>query len=413
MKKISCILIIFVLMISLFFSFSFADEENAENTEQQTEQEQQEEQPTPEPAPEIKETVVNTYGKVTETSGVKEVFNGNIADQVQEVTIEIIEGDYIGEEYTLEYVLSYDLEGKMLAKELDVGDKVEVQITEDKEGNVTATINDVVRGNKIIIVCIIFLVSIVAIGGKKGLRAMIGLIFTLAIIFLFMIIRISSGTNAIVMSILVSGIAIFITFGILDGFNKKTFSAALGAFCGVLVAGIIALIFNNSAKMTGAYEDAVRLSIDTAKINFNFLDVLFAGILVSAIGACMDISMSIVTGLHELKMKDSEITWKELFKEGMKIGKNNIGTMVNTLILALLGGTLSLILLFMAADMRFMEILDKEQIAEQIITAIAGSIGVVYTVPITSLIYSLMNKEKIIYRRVTENKVDGKRSLKL
>ena len=411
MKKGICIFVVFLLMISLFLSISFADEETTENQENTEQQEQvSEEQPQ---ITEIKETVINTYGKIVETSGVKEVFNGNVADQVQEVTVEITKGDYIGEEYTLEYVLSYDLEGKMLAKELDVGDKVEVQITEDQEGNVTATINDVVRSNKIIVVFVIFLISVVIIGGKKGLRAMLGLLITLAIILFFMIVKISSGTNAILLSIFVSAITIFITFGVIDGFNKKTFSASIGAFGGVLIAGIIASIFNNSAKMTGAYEDAIRLSVNVANVKFNFLDVLFAGILVSALGACMDIAMSIVTGLNDLKMKNSEVTWKELIKTGMEIGKNNIGTMVNTLILALLGGTLSLILLFIATDMHFMEILDKEAIAEQVITAIAGSIGVVYTVPITSIAYAIINKDKIIYRRNTENRVDGKRSLKL
>ena len=411
MKKVWSILLIFILMSSLCLGFSFADEEttenpeNAETTESTTQQETEEQ--------EVKEIVINTYGKVVDTNGVKEVFNGNIADQVQDVTIEIIEGDYIGEEYTLEYVLSYDLEGKMLARELEVGDKVEVQITEDKDGNVTATINDVVRSNKIVFVFVVFLLSVVIIGGKKGLKAMISLIITLVMVFFFIIIRISNGSNAVLLSVLVSAATIFITFVILDGLNKKTLSASLGAFGGVIIAGIITSIFNNSAKMTGAYEDAIRLSVNMSKVNFNFLDVLFAGVLVAALGACMDIAMCIVTGLNDLKMRDSEVTWKELFKEGMEIGKNNIGTMVNTLILAFLGGTLSLVLLFSATDMRFMEILDKEAIAEQVITAIAGSIGVVYTVPITSIIFSLMNKDKIIYKRVTDNRVDGKRSLKL
>ena len=87
--------------------------------------------------------------------------------------------------------------------------------------------------------------------------------------------------------------------------------------------------------------------------------------------------------------------------------------MTNTLILAYVGGSLTLILLFMACNMSIIDILNKETIAEQIISAIAGSMGVIYTVPITSFIYSVLNKDKVIYKKNSENRIDGKRSLKI
>ena len=148
-------------------------------------------------------------------------------------------------------------------------------------------------------------------------------------------------------------------------------------------------------------------------MNFNFRDLLFAGILVSALGACMDVGMSIASSLDEIKMKKPDITWQELLKSGMNIGRDVIGTMTNTLILAYVGGSLTLILLFMACNMNLFEILNKETIAEQIISAIAGSMGVVYTVPITSLAYSVLNRDKVIYKKTSDNKLNGKRSLKI
>lgn len=123
--------------------------------------------------------------------------------------------------------------------------------------------------------------------------------------------------------------------------------------------------------------------------------------------------MSIASSLDEIKNKTKDITWQELFKSGMSIGKDVIGTMTNTLILAYVGGALKLILLFLACDMQLGEILNKETIAEEIISAIAGSMGVVYTVPITAFVYSFLNRKKTIYKTVSENKIEGKRSLKI
>jgi uncharacterized membrane protein len=222
------------------------------------------------------------------------------------------------------------------------------------------------------------------------------------------------GENAIRNSIIAAALIIVGTFIIIgNGINKKILTAALGTLGGVLTAGIVAVIFNKLAKMTGASEEAIQLSVNMLSVDFNFRHLLFAGIIISALGACMDVGMSIASSLDEIKMKNPDITWKELFMSGMNIGKDIIGTMSNTLILAYVGSSITLILLFMASDMNIVEILNKETIAEQIVSAIAGSIGVIYTVPITSFVYSIFNRDKVIYKKTSENKLNGKRSLKI
>lgn len=410
MKKISIILIVFLLMINFFTIYVQAEE-------QQTNIEQTNVEQTTENSEEIvekSETIITTYGKIIETKDVKENITGTVTDKVQPVVVEIIDGDYIGEEFSTDYVLSYDIDGKILAYELDVGDKVSVQISEDADGNVTATVLDVVRANYLIGLFVIFLISLILVGGKKGLKSILGLLYTIVLIYFIMVRGIYNGDNAIKNSIITCGLIIVGTFIIIgDGINKKILTAAIGTLGGVLSAGIIALIFNNMAKMTGACEDAIQLSINASTINFNFRELLFAGILVSALGACMDVGMSIASSLDEIKMKNPDITWKELLKSGMNIGRDVIGTMSNTLILAYVGSSLTLILLFMACNMSVFEILNKETIAEEIIPAIAGSMGVVFTVPITSLVYSIMNRDRVIYKKVSDNKINGKRSLKI
>lgn len=357
--------------------------------------------------------ITDTVAKVIEAKEAKDVVNGSMKDKVQEVTIEIIEGDYIGEEFTTEFILSYDIDGKILAYELEKGDKVLVQLAEDVDGNVTATVQDVVRANYIFLMFGFFLFSIILVGGKRGIKAIIALLLTILFIYLILIKRIYVGDNAIFMTILTSILIIGGTFIVIGGMNKKILTAAIGTLGGVISAGLVALFFNNLAKMSGACEEAIQLSINMASINFNFRDLLFVGIIISAIGACMDVGMSIASSLDEIKMKNPDITWKELFKSGMNIGRDIIGTMTNTLILAYVGSSLTLILLFMACNMSFTEILNKETIAEQVIAAIAGSIGVVYTVPITAFAYSTLNKDRVIYNKTSENKINGRRSLKI
>ena len=393
MKKVSILLISFLLMINaMTFVVNGTEPELVENHE----------------------TLINTYGKIIEVKEPIEVVTGTVKEKVQEVIVEITEGDYLGDEFTTNYVLSYDIEGKILAYELDEGDKVSVQIVEEVDGTITVTVLDVVRANYIIVMFVLFLGSVVVIGGKKGFKAILGLLYTILLIYFVMIKGIFGGDNAILNSIITTTLIIIGAFIIIgDGLNKKILTAAIGTVGGVLSAGIMALIFNNLAKLTGAGEDAIQLSINMTATTFNFRHVLFAGILVSALGACMDVGMSIASSLDEIKMKNPEITWQELLKSGMNIGRDVIGTMTNTLILAYVGGSLTLILLFMACNMSVYEILNKETIAEQLISAIAGSMGVVYTVPITSLAYSILNRDQAIYRKTSENKLKGKRGFKI
>ena len=393
MKKISFIFITFLLMINLFMVNVIATEDTQAyaGTEQS----------------------IEVTGKIIEAGEVTEKVTGTVTDKVQKVTVKITEGEYKGEKYETEFVLSYDIEGKIVAYPLEVGDKVITQLSVDSKGQVTATVYDVVRSGYIIVMFLLFVLSVILIGGKGGVKAIIGLVVTILAIYFILIKQIFDGSNVIITSVITIIITIAATLIIIGGFSKKILTAAIGTLGGVVSAGLMALIFNNLAKMSGACEDAIQLSINMTTVNFDFRDLLFAGIIVSALGACMDVGMSIASSLDEIKIKNPEITWQELFKSGMNIGRDVIGTMTNTLILAYVGGSLTLILLFMACEMNFMEILNKETIAEQIISAIAGSMGVVYTVPITAIVYAVLNKDKTVYRKVSENKIEGKRSLKI
>lgn len=332
---------------------------------------------------------------------------------LQDVTIQIKEGKYKGQKIDTIYVLTYDVENKIVGYELSKGNTVVVQLSTQGDTIGQVTIQEVVRQNYILLMILIFFGVIIAIGRKQGIKAILGLIVTILAIYFIMIKGIYAGGNAIWLSILTSIVIIVLTFIIIAGLNKKSLTAALGTSGGVISAGIMAVIFGFFAKLSGVTEESLFLAVASNDIIFNFKDLFFAGIVISALGACMDVGMSISSALDEIKQKNPEITWKELLKSGMNIGRDVIGTMTNTLILAYVGGSLTLILLFMATNMSIGEIINKETIAIEAVSALAGSMGVVFTVPTTSLVYALLNKAKTVYDKKAKNVVEGKRSLKI
>lgn len=332
---------------------------------------------------------------------------------IQDVTIEIKEGKYKGQKIDTIYVMTYDVDNKIVGYELSKGNTVVVQLSIGEDTITQVTIQEVVRQNYILLMILMFFAIIVLIGKKQGVKAILGLIVTILAIYFIMIKGIYEGGNAIWLSIITSIVIIVLTFIIISGLNKKSLTAALGTSGGVISAGIVAVIFGFFAKLSGVTEESLFLAVASNDIVFNFKDLFFAGIVISALGACMDVGMSISSALDELKQKNPDITWKELLKSGMNIGRDVIGTMTNTLILAYVGGSLTLILLFMATNMSIGEIVNKETIAIEAVSALAGSMGVVFTVPTTSLIYSLLNRNKTIYDKTAKNKLDGKRSLKI
>ncbi len=415
-KKVVRILLIFILIVNMLLSISFATEQPS--TTETTETTNSEEA-TSETVENSEEAVVEenktfyVKAKVLETGDITKKTIGDIEDTVQSVKIEILEGEYETKEFTTDFILSYDIEGKILAYELKKGDTVTVQLSVDANGNVSSAIEGIVRSNYIYIMVAIFLLSIILVGGKKGIKAIIGLIITILAVWFILIKLIFAGYDAILMSIVTCAVIIVLTFIVIGGINKKVVTAAIGTLGGVVSAGIVASIFSHLAELSGACEDAIQLSMNMQTATFNFRDLIFAGIVISALGACMDVGMSIASSLDEIKNKTKDISWKELFKSGMNIGRDVIGTMTNTLILAYVGGALKLILLFMACNMLITEILNKETIVEEIISAIAGSMGVVYTIPITAFVYAFLNRKKTIYKTTSENLIDGKRSLKI
>ena len=216
-----------------------------------------------------------------------------------------------------------------------------------------------------------------------------------AMIFFGYIPLIIKGVNPILASLGISIPVVIITLIIISGRNIKTLVAIIGTTLGVVISGILAFIFGNFAHLTGLADDS---SISLAYIpqfrNLDYKGILFGTILIGAIGAIMDVAISIASALYEINELDSNISKKNMIISGMNIGKDMMGSMSNTLILAYVGTTLHLIILFIVYKIRFVEIINLDSIATEIIRAMAGSIGLIITIPVTVVIGTAIYKKK-------------------
>ncbi len=242
------------------------------------------------------------------------------------------------------------------------------------------------RSDTLIWLVIAFLALILILGRKKGFSTIVSLIFTILAIFLVFIPSILKGYNIYLTTIIVSVFIIFMSLLIINGANKKTWCAILGNLGGVAVAGIIAIIMSNVLKITGIV-DQEYVFLMTAQININIdlIAIVWAGIVIGSLGAIMDVAMSISSALNELSENMEEKTFSKMLKSGMNIGRDAIGTMTNTLILAYIGSSLATVLLFMIYNKNTLYLFNMEMIVVEVLQAIVGSMGILFAVPSTAI----------------------------
>ncbi len=230
-----------------------------------------------------------------------------------------------------------------------------------------------------------FLVLVVIIGKTKGLVTIASLIITILAIFMVYVPSILKGMNIYASTIIIGVFITLSTLVLLNGINKKTISAIVGNIGGLLVAGIITAIMNAVLDISGlADEDYVSLMLLNTQSPINLRAVIWGAVVIGALGAIMDVAMSIASSMQELSDNMKNKSFKTMFKSGMNIGKDAIGTMTNTLILAYIGSSLVVVLLLFAYNKDLLYLFNYETIAIEVVQAFAGSIGIICAVPLTA-----------------------------
>jgi len=313
----------------------------------------------------------------------------------QHLKIELINSDHKGEVFTVRNTLDMVSPYNLIYKQ---GENIVLFYTELEDGSIEGLrIYGRSRESAIYLIILLFIALVVLIGHKKGLKSIITLIFTVLMIFLVMLPLVLRGWSPIIVAVGVASVTSVFTLIVVSGNNKKTHTAILGTIAGVVIAGIVAIIFGKWAQLTGlGNEEAQLLAYIPTHRHMDYKGLLFAGIIIGALGAVMDVAMSISSAMSEIECIDPKITDKALFKSGMNVGRDIMGSMSNTLILAYVGGSIQVLLLFLAYKISPYAIMNMDAIASEIIRAMAGSIGLVCAIPVTAVIY-IKNRRKKKY----------------
>lgn len=336
------------------------------------------------------------YCKATVTSIInesleKDQYLNNVQIGAQTISLEISSGDLKGNEYEIVNRIS-----RLYNYKVNEGTKVIVGIYR-KDGEISdLSIYSYDRSGALIGIISIFLAVIIIIGGIRGLKAIVSLIFTIVSIIYLMIPLMLRGVSPIFSAIIIAILSVVITMILISGKSKKTIVAILGTILGVIISGTIALVFGKLAHLSGiTMEDVESIMYIAEGTGLKVTGIMFAGILVASLGAVMDVAMSISSSVFEIYQINPNRSSKELFISGMNIGRDVIGTMANTLILAFAGGSLTTLLMIFTSSMTADQLFNIDIVGTEIIQGVAGSIGIVLTVPITALIASYLYKSEI------------------
>lgn len=313
--------------------------------------------------------------------------------QEQQVKVLINTGKYKGESLIISNSVDISTSHDFL---LHKGDQILISI-EEKDGNIVkGYMYEFVRDKYLLYLVLGFAALMILVGGIKGLKSLFTLGLTVFLILKLLPTLLLKGYKPIETSIVMAiGIIIF-TLLIVSGFNRKTASSIIGTSCGVAIAGIIAVIVGNLAKLNGyGTEESQMLMYIPQNINFDYKGLLFAGILMGALGAIMDVSMSIASAMKEISEANPNIRTTTLMKAGMSVGRDIMGTMSNTLILAYVGASLQFVILLIAYKLSFIDIFNQNTIATEVVRAISGSIGLIASIPITVLASGILRDRKI------------------
>ncbi|MGI5074363.1 YibE/F family protein [Treponema vincentii] len=300
----------------------------------------------------------------------------------QHLKIKILTGKHRGEVYTVRNTIELAIPYRLIFR---LHEKMILQLDEDETGKIiNLKIYERARDTKVYALIVIFAAALILVGKKNGLKALITLAITVGLIFGIFLPCIIRGMNPILLALAVCSFATVVTLLIISGNNKKTYTAIMGTIGGVIIAGIFAFIAGKLLALTGlGNEDAQMLAFIPQHRRIDYQGLLFAGIMIGALGAVMDVAMSISSAMWEIVSVSPDISKKQLIKSGMNIGRDIIGSMSNTLILAYVSTSIPVLLLFILFSNGFTEIINLELLASEVLRAVAGSIGLICTIPIT------------------------------
>ncbi|HCS36281.1 MAG: hypothetical protein CVV48_02860 [Spirochaetae bacterium HGW-Spirochaetae-4] len=314
---------------------------------------------------------------------------GPVAEGAQQLVIGITRGPFEGEVLESTNVL---IGKKELDKFFKPGDRafVVLDLTSDHSQVAYANIIDHYRTDKTIFLVLVFFLSLIAVSGWIGLKAIVSFIFTGIIIVKVLLPAFLWGVSPVLVAFGVVTILTAVIIFLVGGLSSKGLVAFLGSFAGVLTTMLLAIMFTHWFQLNGATSPFLESLTYSGFGHLDLVNMFIAGIFIASAGAVMDLAMDISAAMFEIREKYPGIPRTELFRSGLTVGRHAVGTMTTTLLLAYSGGYMGMLLTFIARGVPMENVLNMVYVSSELVHTLVGSFGLVLVAPFTAMAGSLV-----------------------
>ncbi|MFJ6696769.1 YibE/F family protein [Streptomyces sp. NPDC091272] len=274
-------------------------------------------------------------------------------------------------------------------RQLEQGQGVVVAYAPDAPRELQYSVTDVDRKLPLTVLAGIFAVAVVIVGRMKGVMALVALVASFTILTLFILPAILQGSNPLVVAVVGASAIMLIALYACHGLNARTSVAVLGTLVSLLLIGLLGSLFIGWAFLSGNIDDSTGL-IHTLYPSIDMSGLLLAGVIIGSLGVLDDVTVTQTSAVWELHQADPTMGPRALYRAGIRIGRDHIASVVNTLVLAYAGAALPLLLLFSIAQSSVGTVANSELVAQEIVRTLVGSIGLVASVPVTTALAALV-----------------------
>ncbi|MEU2064628.1 YibE/F family protein [Streptomyces sp. NPDC013455] len=275
------------------------------------------------------------------------------------------------------------------SRQLEQGEKVVVAYEPSAPKDLQYAVTDVNRLFPMMLLAGIFAVAVVVVGRLRGLMALVALAVSFLVLTLFILPAILQGSNPLLVAVVGSSAIMLIALYLCHGLSARTSVAVLGTLISLSLIGVLGSLFIGWAALTGNTDDNTGL-IHGLYPSIDMSGLLLAGVIIGSLGVLDDVTVTQTSAVWELHEANPSMGWRGLYRAGIRIGRDHIASVVNTLVLAYAGAALPLLLLFSIAQSSVGTVANSELVAEEIVRTLIGSIGLVASVPVTTALAALV-----------------------
>lgn len=269
------------------------------------------------------------------------------------------------------------------------GDRVLVQYARDEQGQDVFEVTDYVRTGSLLWLFAAFAASLIAVGRWKGLRSLFSLIVTFLVMAKYIVPQILDGADPVIVTIIGSFIILLVIIYLTEGFNTLAHVSVASIFLSLVLTVLVSWLFVDLARLSGLASEEASFIIGLGAGKINLQGILLAGIIIGALGVLDDVAISQAAAVKEIREANPGQTKPEVWRKAMRVGVSHISSMTNTLFLAYAGASLPLLILFTSGQSGFASwdiAINNEILATEIVRTLAGSVGLILTVPISTLV---------------------------